>query len=133
MSRWGRPCVWGASHRVSDPSPSVTTTIFMLLRDMIRFADAGGRQTFSFAVVLLVLHRKILGLVFWRRTHIYVVCRPHVSQEIMSGVVCGCKGCLLNRCVRFFLKRQCLSRPKIGCGKDWCLKPTRRVCSSHVM
>ena len=58
--------------------------------EVMRVIDVGGTTGSSAGISRFLVHRKSLAEVFCcTGISYYVVCRPHVSQEIMSGVVCG--------------------------------------------
>ena len=72
--------------------------------EVVRVVDFGGTTGSGAGSSCFSVHRKSAAVVFFcTAISYYVVCRPHVSQEIMSGVVRGCGGCFLNIRVRFFV------------------------------
>ena len=90
--RWSS--VWGV--QVGGPGAGKRSCELRILGrvvwvEVVRVVDVGGTTGSGAGSSCSSVHRKSAAVVFFcTAISYYVVCRPHVSQEIMSGVVCGC-------------------------------------------
>ena len=86
----GRPCGGGRSGGLGPASVQAGHGLGWLWVGGMRVIDVGGTTGSSAGISRFLVHRKSLAEVFCcTGISYYVVCRPHVSQEIMIGVVCG--------------------------------------------
>ena len=86
----GRPCGGCRSGGLGPASVQASYGLGWLWVEVMRVIDFGGTTGSSAGSSCFLVHRKSLAEVFCcTGISYYVVCRPHVSQEIMSGVVCG--------------------------------------------